>query len=445
VPLKINTDSIVTEADDYEPRNNLSQYLLFGPRAHHVLDPENVETILSTRFQDYGFGVRDEVFAPLLGHGIFTQEGPAWKHSRELLRGQFIRTQYQNLDHFREHVDNLLDCLPSKGSIDLQPLFFKLTLDTTTALLFGQSVSSLKERTNDNFKVFAESFDVAQGGLAKRFRLAPWHFFYSPPHFTRACSNVHRFVENYIQERETKRRINVDQSSRDNFVDQLAQESRSHTMLRDQLLNILLAGRDTTACCLSWTFRLLVRHPLVMRHLRQQIQSVLGASQHPTREQIRNMPYLAHVIRESLRLFPPVPLNNRTAIRTTILPRGGGPDGSAPILVKRGELVVFSQYVNARRKNIYGLDADDFRPERWESDVNKFGWAYFPFNGGPRACLGQDFALMEISYTAIRLLQAFPDISLPVNEINEAPGTEKQRLTLVLSSADGCKVDLVGL
>lgn len=144
-----------------------------------------------------------------------------------------------------------------------------------------------------------------------------------------------------------------------------------------------------------------------------------------------------------LRLFPPVPLNNRTATKTTILPRGGGPDGSAPILVRRGELVVFSQYVNARRKNIYGADADNFRPERWEGEPNKFGWAYFPFNGGPRACLGQDFALMEVSYTIVRLLQAFPTIRLPANNSHQGPiGTERQRLTLVLSSADGCQVEL---
>lgn len=146
-----------------------------------------------------------------------------------------------------------------------------------------------------------------------------------------------------------------------------------------------------------------------------------------------------------LRLYPPVPMNNRTARKTTILPRGGGPDGSAPILVRRGELVVFSQYVNSRRKNIYGSDADDFRPERWEErpSSDSFGWAYFPFNGGPRTCLGQDFAIMEISYTIVRLLQAIPGIRLPAGAQQSEPiGSERQRLTLVLSSADGCKVEL---
>lgn len=198
-----------------------------------------------------------------------------------------------------------------------------------------------------------------------------------------------------------------------------------------------------------------------MERLRREVRSVVSDTAHPTREQIRRMPFLANVIKESvhvnshdtipyadlvsqgLRLYPPVPLNNRTAMRTTMLPTGGGPDGNSPILIRRGEVVVFSSYVNSRCKNIYGPDANEFRPERWETgELANIGWAYFPFNGGPRTCLGQDFAMMEVSYTLIRLLQEFPIITLPAHEKNEPIGVEKQRLTLVLSSADGCKVEL---
>jgi cytochrome P450 len=151
----------------------------------------------------------------------------------------------------------------------------------------------------------------------------------------------------------------------------------------------------------------------------------------------------AKVFLTGLRLYPPVPLNNRTATKTTILPTGGGPDGHSPILVRKGELVVISQYVNSRRRNIFGPDADDFRPERWEGDeLSRIGWAYFPFSGGPRQCLGEDFALMEVSYTVVRLLQASSLIALPAGENVEPVGQEKQRLTLVLSSADGCRVKI---
>ncbi|MCJ1244075.1 hypothetical protein MMC30_001272 [Trapelia coarctata] len=360
-----------------------------------------------------------------------------------MLRKQFIRTQYQNLDQFREHVDNLIDRLPLEGVIDLQPLFFSLTLDTTTALLMGKSIHSLKaDKTDDTENMaFAESFNVAQEGLAKRFRIAPWHFFYNPSEFRQACSTAHRFVENYIRERTLQQQKRDSSEQPHGFIDQVLEESASDKDVRDQLLNVLLAGRDTTACCLSWTIRLLARHPQVMERLRAEVTSVMGNTENPTRELIRRMPYLASIIKESLRLYPPVPLNNRTATKTTILPTGGGPTGHSPILVRRGELVVFSQYVNSRRKNLYGPDADDFRPERWQTgELADIGWAYFPFSGGPRACLGQDFAMMEISYTIVRLLRVCGVIKLPEGEKVEAVGMERQRLTLVLLSADGCRV-----
>ena len=261
--------------------------------------------------------MRRAVFYPLLGDGIFTQEGPSWKHSRELLRKQFARTQYQNLDHFRDHVDNLIECLPtSRGVVDLQPLFFNLTLDTTTALLLGRSVHSLKSEADTDIRAFQESFNAAQEGLAKRFRIAPWQSLYNPSKFRSACATVHRFVDDYIQERDKKEREGNQERTTYGFLDQLAQESSGPESLRDQLLNILLAGRDSTACSLSWTLcvsslghdvhiqsdrysRLLVRHPQVMDRLRREIVSVLGGGEHPTRDQIRRMPYLASVVKES--------------------------------------------------------------------------------------------------------------------------------------------------
>ena len=101
--------------------------------------------------------------------------------------------QYQNMKLFREHVDNLFECLnASKGAIDLQPLFFELTPDITSAFLLRQLVYSLKaeEDTNADNKAFVKNFDIAQGGLAKRLRLAPWHSPYSPSQFRHSCAMV---------------------------------------------------------------------------------------------------------------------------------------------------------------------------------------------------------------------------------------------------------------
>lgn len=102
---------------------------------------------------------------------------------------------------------------------------------------------------------------------------------------------------------------------------------------------------------------------------------------------------------------------------------------------------MFNHYLNSRKKLFYGSDAEDFRPERWETgELENIGWGYFPFIGGPRRCLGESFALTEICYVVVRLLQTFPVFSLPLGDEQEPIGTERQRLTLVLSSADGCRV-----
>ena len=96
-----------------------------------------------------------------------------------------------------------------------------------------------------------------------------------------------------------------------------------------------------------------------------------------------------------LRLYPPVPINGRVATEATTLPKGGGPDGTRPIMVNKGEAVAYTVYVMHRLKQLYGEDADDFRPERWDPDVNNIvdlkniSWGYLPFNGGPRICLGR--------------------------------------------------------
>lgn len=96
-----------------------------------------------------------------------------------------------------------------------------------------------------------------------------------------------------------------------------------------------------------------------------------------------------------------------------------------------------------RRKDIYGSDADQFRPGRWENDaLRNVGWAYLPFNGGPRVCLGQDFALLEAGYTIVRLLQTFEIIEKSGKGFDMPVGEEKQVLTLVVSSGDGCSVKM---
>ena len=136
----------------------------------------------------------------------------------------------------------------------------------------------------------------------------------------------------------------------------------------------------------------------------------------------------------ALRLYPIVPFNLRTAIKDTYLPVGGGPDGKSPVFVAKGNEVIYSVYTMHRDHEIYGPDANEYRPERWEK--LRPGWAYLPFNGGPRICIGQQFALTEAGYTTVRIMQEFERIE----SRDSSPWIEDLKLTL--SSANGTRVSM---
>lgn len=391
---------------------NIEQTLL-GNTGFVTMDPENIEVILSSRFEDFGFGPRRDAFYALLGEGIFNQEGPPWKHSRELLRRQFIRMQYQNLSAFREHVDNMISVLhKSEGVLDLQPIFFRYTLDTTTALIFGQSVHSLVKEGRDSF---SESFSEAANITAYRGRLGDLYWAYTPRRFSRACKAIKSYVEDYVTNArgtlsKAPESIRERVSQRYAFINDLYDELKDPILVRDQLVSVLLAGRDTTACLMSWTFRLLVRYPTVLAKLRQEIEDVLGDERSVTRTHVRNLHYLDCVLKESLRLYPPVPANLRFATKTTVFPRGGGPDGRAPVLIRQGTGITYLPYLMHRRTDLYGADATLFRPERWQGpELAGIKWGFLPFNDGPRVCLGSKSARIRgLTFSPSSMLTLFP-------------------------------------
>lgn len=189
----------------------------------------------------------------MFGDGIFNQDGDAWKISRELLRPQFHFKEYSNLDMFRDATDNLLDNIPTKGgAIDLQPFFFRLTLDVTTAFLFGESIESLKVPESTGEQTFADAFNTAQEYIAKRFRLLDLYWLIGGKEFKDACSKVHHFADQIIDRNLSDHSAN-EGKNKYVFLRAMAEKTPDRTALRSQIINILTAGRDTTACLLSWT------------------------------------------------------------------------------------------------------------------------------------------------------------------------------------------------
>ncbi|RHZ48508.1 cytochrome P450 [Aspergillus thermomutatus] len=396
-----------------------------GREIYFTTDPKNVQAILATQFKDFELGApRRQAVHSLLGTGIFSSDGEEWSRSRALLRPQFTRDQISDLDLEERHVQKAMQAMPVVNgkwtdAVDIQSIFFRLTIDSATEFLFGESVESQLSALNggqtpeDKFPYY---FDKSQWYSAQRARFEKLYWVVNNKESRHAEKEVHAYVDRFVHKalkaaREGKLQADPEKSSQYVFLNALVSVTQDPIELRSQLLNILLAGRDTTASLLSWTVLLLARHPAEFQKLRQTIVDEFGTYDQPrsiTFGALKSCQYLQYCMNESLRLFPVVPGNRRIATRDTTLPRGGGSDGTQPIYVRKGQLVAYNVHILHRRKDIWGPDAEEFKPSRWAD--RKVGWDYVPFNGGPRICIGQQFALTEAGYVLVRLLQRFDAI-----------------------------------
>ncbi|KAF2870936.1 cytochrome P450 52A12 [Massariosphaeria phaeospora] len=454
----------VSEREGF-PHNTVYQNLLGSP-AVFTTDPKNIQTILAVQFKNFGLGdSRNGNFYPLLGRGIFSSDGAQWEHARALLRPQFAREQVSDLDLQERHIQELMCALPISTEsgwtnvTNIQPLFFRLTIDSATEFLFGTSVGSqlanLPGHSSDKAPIaneidFAAAFDRAQTLIAKAARFGDLYYLAHNAELKEQCRRCHVFIDRYVdlalkRPQKTTQETSSGEKQKYVFIDALVESTRDPLELRAHLLNILLAGRDTTASLLSYVFMLLTDHPEVYSKLRTVILEEFGTYAHPrdiSFAKLKSCSYLQWVLSETLRLYPVVPIDGRRALTDTTLPTGGGPDGKSPIYIRKHMPVDYSVYVMHRRKDLWGADADDFKPERWNG--RRVGWEFLPFNGGPRICIGQQFALTEAGYTIVRLLQRFEAIEGVGNSWESVEkggvGYVRQKATLTVCPADGVKL-----
>ena len=199
---------------------------------------------------DFHLGPRSMAMHAMIGEGIFTQDGAPWKNSREVLRRQFMRMQYQNLKDFSEHLENLVERLnTSTGVTDLQPMFYRLTLDTTIAMILGQPVESFKHEIGD---LFSKAFDRASLVTGTRARLGDMYFLYRPKGFFKACETIKNYTYQFVTDALQREVESPVESEKSSFIAELHQDNQDLQLVRDQVLNVLIAGRDTTAATLSY-------------------------------------------------------------------------------------------------------------------------------------------------------------------------------------------------
>ncbi|PVI00498.1 cytochrome P450 [Periconia macrospinosa] len=389
-----------------------------GERVILTAEPENIKAILATQFKEYGKGPQfHKDWAPFLGDGIFNVDGNLWHNSRQMIRPQFVKDRLSDLDIFEEHVQILMKKLGEAPEIDILDMLFKYTLDAATHFLFGASVDSqLHAQT-----AFADAFNSVQHIQGIIARMGPYNWAVPRKRlgYYKSLNILDNFIDTYIDKalalspKELEEKSNHDEDY--TFLHSIAAYTRDRKMLRDQLVSTLLAGRDTTACTLTWILYHLSMDHDVLAKLRAEIIETVGLEKAPTYQNLKDMKYLQNVMNETLRLYPVVPYNVRVSLQDTTLPTGGGPDGTQPVAIAKGTPIGYSPLVMQRRADLYppvesGFPAPDrFVPERWQTWTPKT-WQYIPFNGGPRICIGQQFALTEMGYTLVRLLQRFETI-----------------------------------
>lgn len=389
-----------------------------GDRLIMTAEPENIKAILATQFKDYGKGEQfRKDWYNFLGNGIFTTDGELWHNSRQLIRPQFIKDRLSDIDIFEEHTQTLISKIGHGQEIDMLDMMFRYTLDAATHFLLGQSVGSLEEPKTE----FADAFYNAQRVQSIIARVGPLNWVVPRKYmgFYDSINKINQFVSTFIDRALALSPEELEKISKTDedytFLHALASYTRDRSTLRDQIVNVLLAGRDTTACTLTWAIYHLSMDPVITAKLRQEIIDTVGLDNKPTYDNLKNMKYLQHIINETLRLYPVVPYNVRMALKDTTLPTGGGPDGTLPIGIRAGTAVGYSTLIMQRRADLYPPSSPSFpppsafAPDRWDSWTPK-SWTYIPFNGGPRICIGQQFALTEMGYTLVRLFQRFEKV-----------------------------------
>lgn len=358
-------------------------------------DSRNISSLLSEQFPNFGHGkLRNLCFGPLLGEGIFTEDGLQWRTSRRLLASELHKPRYPALHVLESHFQDLLRSIASNQRpslvINLRSFLYDHALDTATDLFLGNSTNilSLPSGASNLGTRFSNAFNEATQWLATRERFKMFAWLLTTPRMLKSCSTARDSLENMIIEAQNSE-VGSGNGTFTNFLGKTSDLGKA----RDELMNLLFAGRDSNGSLLCWLIYALAREPAVFRNVEQEVFSVLGADPNvpPKDSDLAKMRYLDDVVYETLRLFPAVPINGRICLETTTLPFGGGDSGEKPILVPKGTLVCFSTFACQRSRKYYGHDALEFDPKRWQTVNAKTrtkDYTFHPFIGGPRKCLG---------------------------------------------------------
>jgi cytochrome P450 len=383
--------------------------------------PDDVETILVTRHRSFTKGLGTRLNPELFGNGLLTSEGEFWLRQRRLSQPAFHRTRIAAYaDIMGCEAAHMLDRWRDGEELDLHREMMEATLAVATRTLFGVELGP-------KMPIVAKAMDDF---IRQNAGLSVWRLLFRFPtpkrrRFLRGVRDLDEIVYQIIRERRAGG-MGEDLLSDLLRAQDLDGSSMTDQQLRDEVMTMLLAGHETTALALSWAWFLLATHPEEQAKLHLEVDQVLGG-RCPQASDVPHLSYTNMIVRETMRLYPPAWVITRSAAEEVEVHGYTLPAGSN---------VIISPWVTHHDERFFPA-AEEFRPERWAApaveELPKFG--YFPFGGGPRACIGNNFALMEAAVFLASVAQRF--------EISLAHGAKIEILpSITLRPAHGVKVRL---
>ncbi|KAI3969307.1 hypothetical protein MKX01_007347 [Papaver californicum] len=429
-------------------------------------DPQNVEHMVKNKFCNYQKGSEFLETFDLIGNGIFNVEFEQWKAQRKMAHTRFTSKTFRNTVASVSHTivqDALLPLLSHVAKhdwvVDLEDVFLRFTYDSTFRVIFGGNSNNLSIEFPDNELVKAID-DGTEAMFFRNVTPSPWWKLLrclklgKEKKLIEASKIIDKHLFRYISSKRNE--LNQGLEANDLLAAYMTCnknpttfKSTSSTLddkfLRDTALTFLFAGRDSTGTALTWFFWLISKSPGVEEIILQELKEVLSSKYVSgdiggidekkaslkvfNAEELEDLVYLHAALCETLRLYPPLPMNRRIAVNEDVLPNG--------TVVKQGTKILISYYAMARMEWVWGEDCHEFKPERWIDENGKLSpeplTKLFTFNAGPRNCIGKEMAFTQMKSVVASVMCNF-EVELVEGHV------VKPKPSLVLHTKHGLKV-----
>jgi cytochrome P450 len=369
--------------------------------AYLINHPDGVKHVLQENQQNYNKDLYPyKIFKPLLGRGLVTNDGKSWLHQRRLMQPAFHR---KRLDAFGSLMTDatvtMLDQWQDFATRD-QPLDIAAEMLRLTLRIVGQTLFNID--LSDETQIVGQAVTTVNK-LLSDYIYAPFPPFNVPTSRNRRLQVSYRALDQVVHDIITHRRNQYTDTGDLLSMLLLARDEETgqgmdDQQVRDEVITLLIAGHETVSTALTWTWYLLSQYPHVERQLHTELDNVLGGHL-PKLEHLARLSYTRMVLEEALRLYPPAWIFGRKAIAD---------DEIGGYAIPANSIIVLSPYITHRHPAFWG-NPEVFDPERFipKRSADRPHFAYFPFGGGPRVCIGNNFALMEMQLILATVAQRY--------------------------------------